>query len=96
MRRLAPELLRHREDPTVDTRGAAAHPGRGRDRRPRRLQRPHPAARPPAFPVIKTLDEFDRAVSSVPPATLDYLASLEWITARENLCLVGPAVIHGS
>jgi DNA replication protein DnaC len=44
-----------------------------------------------AFPVVKTLEEFDRAVSSIPPATLDYLASLEWITAKENLCLVGPA-----
>ncbi len=44
-----------------------------------------------AFPVIKTLEEFDRTVSSVPPPTLDYLASLEWIPARENLVLVGPA-----
>jgi DNA replication protein DnaC len=44
-----------------------------------------------AFPVTKTLDEFDLGVSSVPPATVAYLASLEWITARENLCLVGPA-----
>jgi DNA replication protein DnaC len=44
-----------------------------------------------AFPVVKTLDEFDRTVSSIPAATLDYLTSLEWITARENLCLVGPA-----
>jgi hypothetical protein len=35
-------------------------------------------------------------VSSVPKATFAYLASLEWITARENLCLVGPAVIHGT
>ena len=43
------------------------------------------------FPVIKTLDEFDLAVSSINKATLDYLASLEWITARENLCLLGPA-----
>ncbi len=49
-----------------------------------------------AFPVTKTLEEFDLGVSSVPPATVAYLASLEWITARENLCLVGPAVIHGS
>jgi DNA replication protein DnaC len=24
-------------------------------------------------------------------ASFDYLASLEWITTRENLCLVGPA-----
>jgi len=44
-----------------------------------------------AFPVTKTLDQFDVAVSSIPPATLDYLASLEWIPAQENLCLVGPA-----
>jgi DNA replication protein DnaC len=44
-----------------------------------------------AFPVVKTLDELDRAVCSIPGPTLDYLASLEWITAKENLCLVGPA-----
>jgi DNA replication protein DnaC len=44
-----------------------------------------------AFPVTKTLEEFDRSASSVPALTLDYLASLEWITARENLCLAGPA-----
>jgi hypothetical protein len=44
-----------------------------------------------AFPVIKTIDEFDQSVSSIPKATLDYLSSLEWIGARENLCLVGPA-----
>lgn len=44
-----------------------------------------------AFPVIKTIDEFDRTVSTIPAATLDYLASLEWITATENLALVGPA-----
>ena len=43
------------------------------------------------FPVTKTLEEFDRSASSVPGATLDYLASLEWIAAAENLCLVGPA-----
>jgi DNA replication protein DnaC len=44
-----------------------------------------------AFPVLKTLDEFDRTLSTINPATLDYLTSLEWITARENLCLIGPA-----
>jgi DNA replication protein DnaC len=44
-----------------------------------------------AFPVVKTLDELDRAACSVPGPTLDYLASLEWITAKENLVLVGPA-----
>jgi len=43
------------------------------------------------FPVTKTLDEFKVQLSSVPQATFDYLASLEWIRAHENLCLVGPA-----
>jgi DNA replication protein DnaC len=46
-----------------------------------------------AFPVAKTLAEFDVAASSVPPATFDYLASLEWVRAAENLCLIGPAGI---
>ncbi len=44
-----------------------------------------------AFPVTKTLEEFDRSASTIPAATVDYLASLEWIRSRENLCLVGPA-----
>lgn len=44
-----------------------------------------------AFPVTKTLEEFNVAASSVKAATFDYLASLEWVTAKENLCLVGPA-----
>ncbi len=43
------------------------------------------------FPVTKTLDEFNLALSSVPQGTWDYLSSLEWIRAAENLCLVGPA-----
>lgn len=43
------------------------------------------------FPVAKTLEEFDVAASSIPRATFNYLASLEWINAKENLCLVGPA-----
>jgi DNA replication protein DnaC len=44
-----------------------------------------------AFPVDKRLDEFDVNASSVKRATFDYLAGLEWIRAKENLCLVGPA-----
>jgi DNA replication protein DnaC len=44
-----------------------------------------------AFPVTKTLAEFDVAGSSIPTATFDYLASLEWIRAAENTCLIGPA-----
>jgi DNA replication protein DnaC len=44
-----------------------------------------------AFPVTKTLEEFDLSASSVPKASFDYLASLEWIPAKENPCLLGPA-----
>ncbi|MBK9696679.1 MAG: ATP-binding protein [Propionibacteriaceae bacterium] len=42
------------------------------------------------FPVTKTLDEFDVPASSIPAATFDYLASLEWVPAGENVCLIGP------
>lgn len=44
-----------------------------------------------AFPVRKTLEDFDLSSSSIERATFDYLASLEWIEAKENPCLVGPA-----
>jgi DNA replication protein DnaC len=43
------------------------------------------------FPVTKTLDDFKLQISSVPKPTFDYLVSLEWIRAKENLILVGPA-----
>jgi DNA replication protein DnaC len=43
------------------------------------------------FPMTKTLAEFNVGLSSVPQATWDYLSSLEWIRATENLCLVGPS-----
>ena len=43
------------------------------------------------FPVSKTLAAFEVAASSIPPATFAYLASLEWVRAAENLCLVGPS-----
>ncbi len=44
-----------------------------------------------SFPVEKSFEDFQVSVSSVPPATVDYVASPEWLRARENLCLVGPA-----
>ena len=43
-----------------------------------------------AFPVIKTLEGFDVAASSIPQATIDYLASLEWIRIQHNLAIIGP------
>ena len=44
-----------------------------------------------AFPVHKTLASFQVAASSLSQATFDYLASLEWIAAKENACFLGPA-----
>ena len=46
-----------------------------------------------AFPVIKTLEGFDVSASSIPQATVDYLASLEWIRAQHNLAIIGPPVM---
>jgi len=43
------------------------------------------------FPVPKTLEAFDMTDSSIPRPTFDYTASLEWVGAKENLLLVGPA-----
>jgi DNA replication protein DnaC len=43
------------------------------------------------FPVSKQLDDFQVSLSTVPQPTFNYLASLEWIRSRENVCLVGPA-----
>ncbi len=43
------------------------------------------------FPVAKSFDDFKVAQSSVPQATFDYICSLEWVGAKENLCLIGPA-----
>ena len=89
MRRLAPELLAtaktQRWTPEELLRTLVEAEITARDASNARTR-----MRTAAFPVVKTLDEFDRAVSSINPATLDYLASLEWIIARENLCLVGP------
>ncbi len=42
------------------------------------------------FPVVKTLDGFDVAASSIPAATFDYLTGLEWVRAHANLAMVGP------
>jgi len=74
----------------VATRGRAARTDRGRD--PGRDQANRQIRLKQAgFPATKTLDSFDVAASSIPRPTFDYLASLEWIRATENLLLVGPA-----
>jgi DNA replication protein DnaC len=42
------------------------------------------------FPVPKTLEVFNVAESSIPRPTFEYLASLEWVRAKENVLLIGP------
>src|SRR6476646_10039462 len=90
MRRLAPELLvtarTQRWNPEEFLRTLVEAEITARDESNARTR-----MRSAAFPVLKTLDEFDVAASSIPPATFDYLASLEWIRAAENTCLIGPA-----
>ncbi len=49
------------------------------------------ASRQAGFPVVKSLENFKVQAASVPLATFNYIAGLEWIRAKENLCLVGPA-----
>jgi DNA replication protein DnaC len=90
MRRLAPELLvtakTQRWSPEEFLRTLVEAEICARDESNARTRR-----RQAAFPVVKTLEEFDVAASSIPKATFDYLASLEWLRGAENLCLIGPA-----
>src|SRR6478672_10566266 len=90
MRRLAPELLvtakTQRWNPEEFLRTLVEAEISARDQSNARTR-----MRQAAFPVAKRLDEFDVAASSIPTATFDYLASLEWIRAAENCCLIGPA-----
>lgn len=90
MRRIAPELLvtakTQRWSPEEFLRTLVQAEITARDESNARTRR-----RLAAFPVTKTLEQFDVAASSIPKPTFDYLASLEWIRAAENTCLIGPA-----
>ena len=87
-RRLAPELMLSAKTQRWAPR-SSCRLGRSRGRRPGRLHG-RGQAEGGQFPGRKSFDEFDFSVSSVPRATLDYLASLEWVRAKENPCFVGP------
>jgi len=90
MRRLAPELLvtakTQRWNPEEFLRTLIDAELTSRDASNARTR-----MKAAAFPVIKTIGEFDVTASSIPQPTFDYLASLEWIRATENYCAVGPA-----
>jgi DNA replication protein DnaC len=90
MRRLAPELLvtakTQRWNPEEFLRTLVEAEIAARDESNARAR-----LRQAAFPVAKRLEDFDVTASSIPQATFDYLASLEWVRASENMCLIGPA-----
>jgi DNA replication protein DnaC len=90
MRRLAPELLvtakTQRWSPEEFLRTLIEAEITARDESNARNR-----MRTAAFPVAKRLEDFDVSASSIPQATFDYLASLEWIRGKENCCLIGPA-----
>jgi DNA replication protein DnaC len=90
MRQLAPELLvtakTQRWNPEEFLRTLVEAEIAARDASNARTRR-----RQAAFPVTKTLEDFDVTASSIPKSTFDYLASLEWVRAAENVCLIGPA-----
>ena len=90
MRRLAPELLvtakTQRWNPEEFLRTLVEAEITARDESNARTR-----MRTAAFPVAKRLEEFDLTASTIPRSTFDYLASLEWVRAAENVCLIGPA-----
>ena len=90
MRQLAPELLltakTQRWSPEEVLRALVEAEVAARDASNQRAR-----LKAAGFPVLKTIEEFDLAASSIPAPTWAYLTSLEWIGARENLALIGPA-----
>jgi DNA replication protein DnaC len=90
MRRVAPELLvtakTQRWTPEELLRSLIEIEINARDASNVRLR-----SKQACFPTVKTIAEFDLAASSIPAQTWSYLRSLEWITARENVTLIGPA-----
>jgi DNA replication protein DnaC len=93
MRRLAPELLvtakTQRWNPEEFLRTLVEAEITARDESNARTR-----LRQAAFPVTKTLEDFDVATSSISTATFDYLSSLEWVRAAENVCMIGRAMIR--
>ena len=62
----------------------------GRDAATRRMRR-----KTAGFPSGKTFSSWRPEQSSVPEATQNALATLEWIGRAENLVIAGPIIIHG-
>ena len=90
VRRLAPEVLRtakvQRWPPDELLRTLVEAEIAARDASNETARR-----RTAGFPVSRRLEDFVLAESSVPRATFDHLASLDWLGAAENVVLVFPS-----
>jgi DNA replication protein DnaC len=89
IRQLAPELCAaartQRWRPEEFLRVLVAEECASRDQSNRDLRQ-----RTAAFPVVKTLEGFDLAASTLSRDIFDYLVSLEWIVNHRNIAFVGP------
>lgn len=89
IRQLAPELCvtarTQRWRPEEFLRVLVSEECAARDESNRELR-----LRTAAFPLRKTLDEFDLSASTLSRDTFEYLASLEWIRSKRNVAFVGP------
>lgn len=90
LRRHAPHVVAtaraQRWDPAEVLRVLLAEEAAGRDHATRHRRR-----KQAGFPAGKTLDAFDDTASSIPTATQQALATLEWVHRGENLVVAGPS-----
>ena len=95
LRKAAPEVLAtaraQRWDPAEVVRILLEEEIRGRDDAGRRIRR-----KAAGLPAGKTFASWREADSSIPLPAQHALATLEWVTRAENLCIAGPSVIHGT
>jgi DNA replication protein DnaC len=90
LRKAAPDVLAtaraQRWDPAEVLRVLISEEVVGRDGATRRMRR-----RTANFPTGKTLGSWQPEESSIPEPTQQALATLEWISRRENLVIAGPS-----
>jgi DNA replication protein DnaC len=90
LRKAAPDVLAtaraQRWDPAEVLRVLIHEEVVGRDGATRRMRR-----RTASFPTGKTLGSWQPEESSIPEPTQQALATLEWISRRENLVIAGPS-----
>jgi DNA replication protein DnaC len=90
LRKAAPDVIAtaraQRWEPAEVLRVLLAEEVAGRDAATRRMRR-----KTAAFPSGKTFSSWRREESSVPEATQNALATLEWISRAENLVIAGPS-----